>query len=376
MNHVFLGVAAAIGIVCVVGIVLQMQELRKTACTVTIHASKAHSTNYKEYTPASTEDYIMKHMTDLNLDNGRSNNTAGGAQTTSSGCNLWKNPALTTNETFEQLHAFKKEIHDYYELVNKFQDIADIRPLLEKDPSACDMLELHPEGLPGIFSSQQLSFTRSGYVEPLLPPMRHPDFCFDHDKYIMSLQYVVLDFAQMCRKLKRHSRIVLVDMGASLSFHGSAEDSPAIYLAEIYRKFGMPFDHIYAYEMTPTQPMQVVEKLPEHLQAAYHWINVGVSADRNSRVNPFNMILKNYNSDDLIVIKLDIDTSSIEVPLATQILEDARLHDLVDQFFFEHHVCMTEIAGSWGGSMHGSIQESMELFTGLRKAGVAAHFWV
>ena len=111
----------------------------------------------------------------------------------------------------------------------------------------------------------------------------------------MSLQYVVHDFAQMCRKLKRHSRIVLVDMGASLSFHGG-QDSPAINLTEIYRKFGMPFDHIYAYEMTPTQPMQVVEKLPEHLQAAYHWINVGVSADRDSRVNPFNMILKNYNS--------------------------------------------------------------------------------
>jgi hypothetical protein len=368
-----------------VGVVLEaqmqglwkMQELWKTTFIVTHHESKTHHAHYNEYIPASTEDHIMKHMMDLNMVAGR-NRTAGddgGSFQASSGCDLWKNPAITTNETFEQLNAFRKELHDYYELVNKFQDITDIRQFLQDNDTVCEMLELHPAGLLGIFPSQQLSLTTSGYVEPLLPPMRHPDYCFQRDEYLMSLQYLVHDFAAMCRKLKRHSRIILVDMGASLLFHGDA-NSPAIYLTEIYRKFGMPFDHIYAYEITPTEPIQVVERLPQHLQAAYHWINVGVSADHDSRLNPFNMIVENYMPDDLIVVKLDIDTPSIEVPLAKRLLEDIRLHDLVDQFYFEHHVHMTEIAMNWGNSMHGSIQESMELFTELRRAGVAAHFWV
>jgi hypothetical protein len=220
--------------------------------------------HHQEYIPASTEDFIMKHLTDLNLDLGRNRTTKGDlnnlkknlARESSSGCNFWKNPALTTAETFKQLRAFRKELQDYYVLVDEFQEISDVRQLLDGDNSACQLLELHPKGLLGIFPSQQLSLTSSGHVEPLLPPMRHPDFCFQPEKNLMNLRYLVHDFAAMCRKLKRHSRIVLVDMGASLTFHHDAM-SPTIYLTEVYRKFGMPFDHIYAYESTPTAPQKV-----------------------------------------------------------------------------------------------------------------------
>jgi hypothetical protein len=59
-----------------------------------------------------------------------------------------------------------------------------------------------------------------GYVEPLLPPLRHPDFCKKgrnvRIRAVYDLSYLVHDFGAMCRRLKRHSRIVLVDMGASL----------------------------------------------------------------------------------------------------------------------------------------------------------------
>lgn len=78
-----------------------------------------------------------------------------------------------------------------------------------------------------------------------------------------------------------------------------------------------------------------------------------------------------------VVVKLDIDTSSIEVPLAKQLLESPELSKLVDVFYFEHHVYLKELGESnWGASMVGTLQESLELFTGLRKAGVDAHSWV
>jgi hypothetical protein len=184
----------------------------------------------------------------------------------------------------------------------------------------------------------------------------------------------------MCRKLKRTSRTVLVDMGASLDFHlGFSEGDqsmPAVYLTELYQKFGFSFDHIYAYEVTLKEPARVFERIPDHLMASYHWINTAVSSDPTSSRNPLKMLLNSFNEDDFIVIKLDIDTASVENPLAQQLLHDTALRGLVDQFYFEHHVMLGELAFAWRNTTKGSVRESLELFIGLREAGVAAHSWV
>ena len=104
--------------------------------------------------------------------------------------------------------------------------------------------------------------------------------------------------------------------------------------------------------------------------------NKGVSADPESKMNPLKSIVAEYTEDDFIVIKLDIDTSSIEVPLAMQLLEDDSLNQIIDQFYFEHHVNIQEVAKYWRKSMKGTIKDSFDLMNGLRKKGVAAHFWV
>ena len=82
------------------------------------------------------------------------------------------------------------------------------------------------------------------------------------------------------------------------------------------------------------------------------------------------------NEDDLIIVKLDIDTPSVEMPLVQQLLHDARLYSLVDHFYFEHHVHMREIAVHWRASMTGSIKESLEMFQELRRKGISSHFWI
>jgi hypothetical protein len=243
----------------------------------------------------------------------------------------------------------------------------------------------HPDGLKALFSnSNELSFTpNSGYVEPLYPPMRHHKFCENRDKYVMSLDYLVHDFESMCLQLKPHSKIVLIDMGASLSFHnnGKGNIQPIVTLLELYEKFGFHFDHIYGFEITFAQPQKVFEELlPERYMHNYHWINVGVDATEGHKLNPLNSILKKFTEDDLIVVKLDIDTSSVEVPLAYQILKNTgsgkyNYHKLIDQFYFEHHIHMKEIERYWGRTMNGTISDTLELFSGLRSKGIPAHFW-
>ena len=355
------------------------------------------------YTPAVVEKYVIENGHVLGYD--KPNEWV-------SGCNLWHDKDKVPYAA--KLDTYVDELHEYNRLVHEFQSpVSDIRKHLNGDNTndeqqqhgICDELELHPDGLlEGVFnSSKQLSFTdTSGYVEPLLPPMRHPGFCY-HRKQLLDLTYIVHDFAHMCRNLKSTARTVLIDMGASLSFHSTHHKKPdafstngeeekqqrdhheppqpAVYLIDLYKKFGLPFDHIYAFEVTPTSPAQVFEAVPDELLTAYHWINVGVTADPNSKMNPLRWILDKFDQDDLVIVKLDIDTPAIELPLAMQLLNDVRYHEnnLIDQFYFEHHVHLKELQPFWGSpgmQTFGTVQDSLNLFTGLRSKGIPAHFWV
>lgn len=140
-----------------------------------------------------------------------------------------------------------------------------------------------------IFKSGQLSFSPvAGQLEPLLPPLRQRLLCYGNPdiyhyylkaKHVLDLSYLVHDFGALCRKkLQPSSRIVHIDMGASLQFHDTYSNTlPAVYLTEIFRKFGMPFDHIYAYEITPTEPATMVKSIPEQLRVAYRKFAISVS---------------------------------------------------------------------------------------------------
>ena len=95
-------------------------------------------------------------------------------------------------------------------------------------------------------------------------------------------------------------------------------------------------------------------------------------------MNPLKSILKTFQKDDFVVLKLDIDSPEIELNLARQLLEDKEgvYHKLIDQFYFEHHIPMAEMIRYWGKNVNGTMQESFELFHGLRKRGIPSHFWI
>jgi hypothetical protein len=302
-------------------------------------------------------------------------------------CHIWTD-ASTTPYHAKLMH-FHNELELYYKRIQDFQldgGVSDIRKQFT-DPNnnnnnndssnntICQQLELHPDGLPALFAqSQQLSYTDAGWVEPLIPPMRSPKFCLEGETELLNLRYLIHDFAAMCRQLKPTSRTVFVDLGASLSFH-RGRVSPAIFLLELYRKFGISFDHIYAYEQKLQNPNDVFPQLPEHFQAAYHWINVGAESDPHSARNPFKLLLDNFEEDDLIIVKLDIDATVLERELVNQVLVNPRLATLIDHLYFEHHVNQLELAHHWGPAREG-VQGSFILLNALRERGVAAHFWV
>jgi glycerophosphoryl diester phosphodiesterase len=342
--------------------------------------------DYHSYIPAKLEAYEIENSISLGYDvaTGKFDplNATISARNLPSGCHLWTGKTSPENRL---AHLFAKELESYHNDMKAFKGISDVRLKFWSNGSnredVCNQLNMRPNlnVLEAYFNqSKQLSLSRSGYIEPLLPPMRHPKYCQPKEKgrtKALNMEYLVHDFAFMCCQLKKESRIVLFDLGASLSFH-HGKNSPILELISWYQKFGMPFDHVYAFEAAQQNPDDVYENIPENLLGSYHWYNVPISSNITSKRNPIH-IMKNLHPDDLVIVKLDIDTPDVELPLTLQILNNTfDLKLIIDQFYFEHHVEMKEIARAWKDGMKGSIKESLELFQNLRKKGIASHFWV
>lgn len=88
-------------------------------------------------------------------------------------CNIWTNK----NAVSDSLKTFLYELELYQRLIRSFKGVSDLRKALRDTdtPSEreriCQRVELHKDGLPGIFPSGVLSKRDSfGLLEPLLPP--------------------------------------------------------------------------------------------------------------------------------------------------------------------------------------------------------------
>ncbi len=63
--------------------------------------------------------------------------------------------------------------------------------------------------------------------------------------------------------------------------------------------------------------------LPEEYFPSYHLINVGMEYGEEARLNnPLRSIVQKFSEDDLIIVKMDIDTAATELPLVQQLLDD------------------------------------------------------
>ena len=244
------------------------------------------STANVPYVPASTEDYIMNHFDELNY----TSKKVWGA-----GCNIYKSAEFSTAENFKDLNAYKEDLKRYTQAIKDFDASATTKDLLKKirhgsddaedqqsQIEICKALRPHPDGIQALFPSGQLSLTKNGFVEPLLTPQRSPFFCDKEAKSeLTKINYLVHDFETMCLRLKPQSKLILIDMGASLTFSQSGRQlPPMIELLSEYEKAGLIFDHIYAFEVTQVDPTKVYnELLPQKYHSSYHWINTGTNGD-------------------------------------------------------------------------------------------------
>eukprot|EP01138_Halocafeteria_seosinensis_P016259 gb/GECG01016589.1/.p1 GENE.gb/GECG01016589.1/~~gb/GECG01016589.1/.p1 ORF type:complete len:105 (+),score=12.11 gb/GECG01016589.1/:1-315(+) len=91
--------------------------------------------------------------------------------------------------------------------------------------------------------------------------------------------------------------------------------------------------------------------------------------------NPWTWVKELVKPEDFVVVKLDIDTPSVELPLVNQFQNDTELQTLVDEFFFEKHHNHWQMNPHFHGKVQGDLALAYEMLHRLRKSGIRAHSW-
>lgn len=141
---------------------------------------------------------------------------------------------------------------------------------------------------------------------------------------------------------------------------------------------------IHAWEVSLLEPISFWKEVPPTLNYLYHFYNVPISSNITDNDSPLRLIKKMATVDDFVAFKLDVDTPSVEIPIALQIVSDPHLAALIDEFFFElHFQCelISGISGCWGvipdqvEGLQLDRHSAMQLFLKYRQLGIRSHFW-
>ena len=242
-------------------------------------------------------------------------------------------------------------------------------------------------------------------IEPLVSFLRHPLSLFPGHrdrKTIMNKDYYMLpSIEEISQVRKKGGRLLFFDVGASLYDKGPGGDNGASlrWFVEKFNSYqdlnhkNVPFDRIFAWEATPYKPEILWGSFPSQIVNVLQYFNVPADANPLGKMNPLRLLQEVANVDDFVIFKLDVDHQTTELALIKQILSSTRVSSLIDELFWEHHVAGSAMCcpalwkgklGSGWSSMkfkvqpgHGeTLAESFELFTELRKRGIAAHSWV
>lgn len=171
---------------------------------------------------------------------------------------------------------------------------------------------------------------------------------------------------------------LLFDLGASLYNKGAGGASTSWFVDE-YRARGIRFDRIFAWEAEPHDDADIFAPVPDPVVDRMSYYNVPVDARVGAKHNPWRTLRAVATPRDFVVVKIDIDNSTVEEPLIKQLLADRTLAGLVDELYFEHHVLHTPM---WRLGWHintvtnHTIVHSYSVFRRLREAGIRAHSWV
>jgi hypothetical protein len=153
---------------------------------------------------------------------------------------------------------------------------------------------------------------------------------------------------------------------------------------------GVRFDAVYAWEAKPQPGGAFYAGMPAGLLARTHFYNFPVTSSGGANdsdstpamlaapTSPLAVLAAVAAPGDFVVLKLDIDVPSLELPLLRALAEHPALAARVDELFWEAHVRMLPEMGRFGPDWPHyqlPLAEGRRLLARLRRAGIRAHPW-
>lgn len=120
------------------------------------------------------------------------------------------------------------------------------------------------------------------------------------------------------------------------------------YFYSTYHTRGQPFDQYIAVELAPLDPTEAYSQIPPDLVGVYNLINTGLSMEQGDKLNVITMLKRIAKPNDFFVLKIDIDTPSLEMPIVQSLLDDNPAEGgasaLVDELMFEHRTLLESLS--------------------------------
>ncbi len=90
-------------------------------------------------------------------------------------------------------------------------------------------------------------------------------------------------------------------------------------------------------------------EIPGYLKPFYHYFNTIAYSSLSHSDCPLSHILAATRVEDYVLLKLDIDNTPVEEAMVQELLAHPEVLELVDEFFWEHHVNFKPMWPGWGG---------------------------
>eukprot|EP00928_Gymnodinium_smaydae_P048126 TRINITY_DN3215_c0_g2_i1.p1 TRINITY_DN3215_c0_g2~~TRINITY_DN3215_c0_g2_i1.p1 ORF type:complete len:334 (+),score=40.37 TRINITY_DN3215_c0_g2_i1:55-1056(+) len=238
------------------------------------------------------------------------------------------------------------------------------------------------ENTKGVLSSGTDIFSRlckkgqkQQLIEPLAGVLRDPRYICDSDSQELKSGIDWLVLASIDIQQPPPSKVVFYDAGGSRFVEGIQ------FWISAYEKRGLPLDQIYVWEATKQGIDEYFSDVSADMRQKWEprivfYDGIPCSSEPEHEHNPVRRIIHECRAEDFCVFKLDIDTPGVELALVQQMLASDDIGNVLDEFFFEHHVHGLMQEYGWSTKVNGTFEDSYHMFSELRRKGVRAHSWI
>lgn len=222
-------------------------------------------------------------------------------------------------------------------------------------------------------------------IEPLYSSMRDPMavVCSEEDKQplihghgvdgVLAVDYLVTADGTM-PAVRRAQQKIYIDLGAS-TWEGPSQS----WIISHYAERQIVFDRILLWEADQTIPAdKIFSQVPHEILHAFQYFHMPCTTDPDDPANPLTILKKIAKPSDYVVLKLDIDNSTLERWFVHRILDDPVVASLIDEFYWEPHYNFPYMVHCcWLDSANQSLshEEVFDIFQQMRMRGIRSHGW-